>query len=360
MSDSHQGLVSVIVPSYNRAYCLPQAIDSALAQTYPSMEVLIIDDGSTDGTEQLIATQYAAECAAERIRYFYQQNQGVSSARNRGISAARGEYIAFLDSDDTWEPWKIALQVTCLERYPEIVMVWTDMRARNPEHLIVHERYLRKMYSAYSKFPDSALFASRILLREIAQDMAQTLGTAEFKYGDLYSAMIMGSLVHTSTTLLRRSIAAQVGDFNTEYRAGEDYDYHIRTCKLGPVGLLDIPAVEYQLGYPDRLTRSEMRLLTAQNFLNVLEREIFQDNGRILLPKRMTREVLAEAHEWIGYELLAVNETRQARTHFLKSLQYCPWQPNTARLTLLSCLPQNAFRAAREWYRARKGISPTS
>jgi glycosyltransferase involved in cell wall biosynthesis len=101
MSD---GVVTVLIPTYNRAYCLARAIDSALAQSYPHLEVLIVDDGSTDSTRKLVEGTYGGD---RRVRYLYQPNGGVSSARNHGLRQARGDYVAFLDSDDVWKPWKL-------------------------------------------------------------------------------------------------------------------------------------------------------------------------------------------------------------------------------------------------------------
>src|SRR5687768_1729437 len=124
------GLVSVVIPTYNRAYCVRRAIDSALAQTYPHLEVIVVDDGSTDGTAELMRTAYGHD---GRVRYHRQANGGVSAARNRGIALARGEYVALLDSDDRWKPWKLQAQVACLEHAPDVGMVWTDMEAVDPD-----------------------------------------------------------------------------------------------------------------------------------------------------------------------------------------------------------------------------------
>src|SRR5437764_10734914 len=95
------GLVSVVIPSYNRAYIVGQAIESALQQTHRPVEVLVADDGSTDDTRRVV------EGYGPPVRYFYQPNAGVSAARNLGLRHARGEFIALLDSDDRWLPWKV-------------------------------------------------------------------------------------------------------------------------------------------------------------------------------------------------------------------------------------------------------------
>ena len=109
-------LVSVIIPAYNREKTIRRAVDSALAQTYPSIEIIVVDDGSRDHTAEILL-EYG-----EKLRLIRQKNGGASSARNTGIRAAQGEIIAFLDSDDAWLPHKISRQVALLDR-PELAHI---------------------------------------------------------------------------------------------------------------------------------------------------------------------------------------------------------------------------------------------
>src|SRR5207244_13022503 len=95
-------LVSVILTTFNRAHCVGQAIDSALQQTHRDLEVIVVDDGSTDETHQLIKRKYGQ---LESVKYIFQENMGVGAARNTAIRAAKGEFIAFLDCDDLWKRW---------------------------------------------------------------------------------------------------------------------------------------------------------------------------------------------------------------------------------------------------------------
>jgi len=119
--------VSVIIPTHNRAQQTQCAIDSVLAQTFSDLEVIVVDDGSSDGTANVLREAYG-----DRIRYFYQANQGPSMARNRGIEAARGEWIAFLDSDDLWEKDKLDWQFKALEKYGwQCAACYTDVQLFN-------------------------------------------------------------------------------------------------------------------------------------------------------------------------------------------------------------------------------------
>jgi glycosyltransferase involved in cell wall biosynthesis len=119
--------VSVVIPTHNRADKVGKTIDSALAQTVTDLEVIVVDDGSSDGTGPVLKETYG-----DRIRYFFQQNQGASVARNRGIEEARGEWIAFLDSDDLWERNKLESQLSALEQFsPRCGACYTDVRFFN-------------------------------------------------------------------------------------------------------------------------------------------------------------------------------------------------------------------------------------
>jgi glycosyltransferase involved in cell wall biosynthesis len=122
--------VSVVIPTYNRAAKVRKGIESVLTQTFSDLEIIVVDDGSADDTANVIAKTFG-----DRIRYYYQTNQGASAARNRGIAEARGEWIAFLDSDDEWERDKLEWQFKTLERFtPECGGCYTDVRlVNNPE-----------------------------------------------------------------------------------------------------------------------------------------------------------------------------------------------------------------------------------
>src|SRR5512132_3570680 len=105
-------LVSVVVPTYNRAHLIGRTIESVLRQSYVALELVIVDDGSTDDTRERITEKYRRD---PRVRYCHKPNGGPASARNVGFREARGEYVALLDSDDTWHPWKLSLQIGCME-----------------------------------------------------------------------------------------------------------------------------------------------------------------------------------------------------------------------------------------------------
>jgi len=346
-------LVSVIIPTFNRAYCVGQAIDSVRTQTHRNTEILVLDDGSTDETREFIEQSYAGD---ERVRYYFHENRGVTATRNRGINLCRGDFVALLDSDDIWSPWKLELQLACLRHRPEVGMVWTAMEAIGPGGELVSRSYLRTMYHAYRWFPrQEQLFPQSFPLAEIVPGLVPVVGNRSFSTGEIFSQMIMGNLVHTSTVLLRRDRLDKVDGFNEELRiSGEDYDFHLRTCREGPVGFIDMATIRYQTGMPDRLTANAYAVRAATNCLRTILPWIEHERAQINLPDWMLRLRLAEVHGWLGDVLLDAGDSSGARVHLLKSLRRQPWQPRALKLLTMASLPVIVRQPLRRLARALK------
>ena len=197
-TNSNLPLVSVIIPTYNRKMYVQEAIDSALAQTYPAVEIIVVDDGSTDGTGEILKARYD-----ERIQYVYQDNQGESAARNKAIRLSHGQYIALLDSDDVWLPTKLEQQVRLMECQPEVGLVSCHALQIDAQGNLTRTTPLRPQQT------------TNIVPLEI---------------------LILNSPLYCSTVLMRRSHLDEVGLFTEEIRYGEDRDLFLRVatrCKVG-------------------------------------------------------------------------------------------------------------------------------
>ncbi len=192
-------LVSVVIPTYNRLKVLLRAVDTALNQTYRNLEVIIVDDGSTDDTRAALAPY------GDRIRYIYQKNQGASAARNYGISEAHGKYIAFLDSDDEWLPTKLEKQIELLETHPEFSFVAC---------LATDEK------RTYTGYDDHATQFMRFILQPFTQNMTRYV--------------------------VRRECFQQHGLFDTSIHGPEDWELWLRLLKNGcRFGYVPEPLMSY-------------------------------------------------------------------------------------------------------------------
>ena len=305
-------LVSVIVPTHNRALRVSRAIDSVLGQTHGEVEALVVDDGSTDDTRDRIAARYRDE---PRVRYLYRPNGGPAAARNTGLEAATGGFVAFLDSDDEWLPWKLEMQLRCLELLPGAGMIWSDMAAIDPDGHPLADRYLRSMYRRYGEVHLSSIFGGS---QVVAAGLAPGAPSARVWHGRIFDAMLGGNLVHTSTAVLTAERARAVGGFDETLRTtGEDFDYHLRTTRLGPVAFVDVPTTIYRVGAPDQLTLAEHMAQMARNYLRTLEKAIAAGG----VGERLGRRSVAGAYGWLGEELLELGERRDARRHLLAALR---------------------------------------
>jgi glycosyltransferase involved in cell wall biosynthesis len=211
---SGKPLVSVVIPTYNRAQQTIAAMESVLAQTYPHFEIIVVDDGSTDGSIEAIqrfVSQRSNGC--HPILFFSQPNQGASIARNMGISKARGEYIAFLDSDDSWLPEKLECQMQAVEQFKnECGVCFTDARLVNNSGMDV----------------SSFQVHGRNYKQPIGIDRDATKSLAES-----FSGFWISSL------LVRADIAKQLGGFSPDISFVEDRDFHFRLSLVSSVAYVN-------------------------------------------------------------------------------------------------------------------------
>jgi glycosyltransferase involved in cell wall biosynthesis len=205
--------ISVIIPTFNRAGSLGRALDSVLKQTRAPQEIIVVDDGSTDSTRELVADHPA------QPRYLFQANRGVSSARNLGIRSASGEWLAFLDSDDEWLPGKLAAQIQTLERQPDCKICHTE------------EIWIRngKRVNAMNKHAKSG--------------------------GHIFQRCLPLCVISPSAAMIHRSLLDEVGLFDETLPACEDYDLWLRICAGHAVAFVSEPQIIKHGGHADQLSR---------------------------------------------------------------------------------------------------------
>jgi glycosyltransferase involved in cell wall biosynthesis len=336
-------LVSVIVPTYDRAPQLIRALDSVLAQTHHDLELIVVDDGSTDDTPDLVAQRYQAD---PRVLYLRQDHAGVARARNTGIARAGGEAVAFLDSDDAWRPWKLAFQLACLESAPAAGMIWTEMNAVDPTGNLIPGSSLRDILPF--RFTLGELFEERMALPELPElpALLETAGAPvvprerSLYVGDIFGKLVIGNLVLPSSAMLTRARLDSVGLFDESLQvAGEDFDFFLRTCREGIVAFADVPSVLYQVGREDRLTHPSKTLHLARNYVRTMNDAVARDPERIDLPPATVRAARAYGHSWTGRAYLEAGDPRAARPHLRQALRLRPVNAGTLALAALAFLP---------------------
>jgi len=262
-------LVSAVIPTYNRASVVTEAIDSILQQTYSRVEVIVVDDGSTDETREVLSKY------GDRITVIYQENSGPSAARNRGIAAAKGEFIGFLDSDDVWLPTKLEKQVALLNRCGEsvpcclcnIMMNWSD-GPRSSFDIA----WLR------SDEPDG-----------IWTNVSEVVATR--------------FVLSNQGILIRSSALRQLGGFDEGLRYLEDHDLTMRLSLLGPWGVIREPLVVWRetKGSCYKVATARRGSLETAPWIEILERQL---------------ERVAQGHQFRGLRRHLRRELGRARRNY--------------------------------------------
>jgi glycosyltransferase involved in cell wall biosynthesis len=270
--------ISVIIPTYNRANLIEKAIKSVLKQTYQDFEIIIVDDGSTDNTEEIIRG-----FKDKRVKYIkkYKKNRGISVARNIGIKIARGKYIAFLDSDDEWFPEKLNKQIKILQDgSPELGVVYSI------------SCYIDESGKNINKLRNSKKVEGYI-------------------YEDLLGKNYVGT---PSTVLIRKECFHQVGLFDDLLNAQEDWDMWIRIAKYYRFALIKIPLVKYRL-HPNQISKNlEVKIITA---------------NRILIKYANELEIRRGAHSkhyfYIGNRFCHMEKTKEGQRCLCKAISLYPF-----------------------------------
>lgn len=249
--------ISVVIPSYNSAALLPRCIESILNQTVPVKEIFIIDDGSQDNTG-LVARTFPAP-----VRLIQQTNAGAAVARNTGITASTGEWIAFLDADDRWLPEKLERQLECAAIHPSAELIYSDAAVMDEDNVKVGD-YLS------DKRPASGLVFDRLL----------------------HSFFIL-----PSTVLARRSALLEVGMFKSSLREMEDYDLWLRLSRLCPFQLVPQCLTLYQR-QPNSSSRNVQRLVKGEIelFRNLLKEGLRAEQQEVVR-KRLALDLFHYAYE---------------------------------------------------------------
>ena len=229
-------LVSVIIPTYNRGWIVKEAINSVLAQDFTDFELIIVDDGSTDNTQDILSSY------KKNIVVLMQKNKGVSSARNRGIVSASGRFIAFLDSDDLWLSQKLSTQVDFFNANPDALICQTE------------EKWLRNGIRVNPKKRHKKLS------------------------GDIFEPSLYLCLVSPSAVMIKHSLFEKTGMFDETLPACEDYDMWLRISCRYPVYLIDTPLIIKRGGHADQLSGSSgLDRYRIQSLKKIIESNLLTD-----------------------------------------------------------------------------------
>jgi glycosyltransferase involved in cell wall biosynthesis len=284
---------SVIIPTYNRDRFIGESILSALEQRYPAEEILVVDDGSTDKTRQVVH----GIPSGSTVHYYYQKNQGPAGARNYGASRAKGTWLAFLDADDVWRPDKLFTQADHVRKYSEVVMFWGDVdymdAAGKPREPMDWNDHLAPLMFNHPVCPTP------------------------------------------STVIIRKDIFTRLGGFNPLMRCYEDGEFFMRVAAQFPIYFIDQILATYRC-HENQLHRNVRDRATSWPYMYELLAELWRGEPA---KQAILYKVSAANHTHVGKHYLRSGDYREARRHFRISFELEPLLWRNLRRWGLSYLP---------------------
>jgi glycosyltransferase involved in cell wall biosynthesis len=312
--------VSVLIPTYNRRDYVVAAIESVLAQDFTDHEVIVVDDGSTDGTVDLLQPY------ANTIRVIRTSNQGPALARNVGMQAARGDYIAYLDSDDLYYPCKLGLQTALLDARPDIGMVYTEFSGFSDDGFW-DEFHLRRYHaSAYERGGREyqQIFTEHWPLKEVLT-AGRLAGLEQWSYrtvyaGNIYEQYLFNTVVFTNSMMFRRSLLARIGLQQKRFGMFHDLEFALRLCRDAPAAFIDVPTYKLryhagQISTTRRPTGGKIAIRIQRDLLRVARHHLLQDrdyyaSNRPRVDSQIARLCRAAAVPLMSYDVGTDHEDR--------------------------------------------------
>ena len=307
--------VSVIIPTYNCAQYITEAVESVLNQTYKDFEIIVVDDGSTDNTKEVIKPYL------NKIKYIYQQNSGPSAARNRGIKEAKGEYIAFLDADDIWLAQKLELQIKFMEKEKEVGLIFSDMILFNEKGIIKNS------------FLKEKLFFNKLSIKPLSS-------TEKVIYDNVFNALLQENFIPTNTVIVKKECFNKVGFFDKTLFSVEDRDMWLRIGLFYDIGFINFPLVLTRFHETNISANQELALKSR---LKVMKKFLNYSNLPIK-SKKIIKQTINKIYFDLGYLYFTYEKFPLSRIYFRKFLKENPFIFKPWIYILLSVLPTSDIR----------------
>ena len=307
--------VSVIIPTYNRESFVVKAVNSVLAQTFKNYEIIVVDDGSTD------STRAALQPYASQIKYVYQNNAGVSAARNKGISLAIGDWVAFLDSDDEWTPHYLARQMQALNENRDLCMQIADCR-----------------YSDQTGEKPSYF--------EINGTAKHFNGRSYFRPKEPFVFMLRHMSWQLGSTIIRREAVVKAGLFDENMRIAEDNDLVARVALQGPVGLLKEKLIMAYRRAEDVNNLSRIKKtdpVGTRRLVDAIYHKLESLNGLTWNERRTAKGLRSANFRAIGNLLLSEGKMGEARKAYWTAVKIQPSARSIGKYLLSFFQPSGNF-----------------
>jgi GT2 family glycosyltransferase len=333
--------ISVIVPAYNAARTVAATLDAILAQTSPAREIIVVDDGSKDDTRG------ALEPYRDRVRIIHQVNSGVSASRNRGVTEAAGEWLAFCDADDLWDPDKLRVASAVLEAWPDAELLFHDYSILI-DGRIVEERGTHSRQTLFPIFKETSTTLPDILTSHRAvhpEGVAERWRSVATWFGSPYPALMLGNFVLPSTVMIRRRTFDSIGGFDSTFRYAEDTEFFLRLGKVASFLWADAALTAYRRTAGTLLTGNMMP--TILNSTRAVEAHCLGDPAILAAYGSAARKAVGRRYARLAYFYLADLQRREAGSYARRAIGLYPWQQLGWTVLAASLLPPALLRLAR-------------
>jgi glycosyltransferase involved in cell wall biosynthesis len=283
--------ISVIIPTFNRLHLLEQTVESVRKQTFRDFEIIVVNDGSTDGTREWLSRQ-------EDLRILHQENRGIATSRNQGAAVAAGKWLAFLDHDDLWDPAKLQVQADFVKRNPELGLV----AAR---HVRLGVRCRRPSHPTWTK-------------------------------GDLFVKAFSESFIHTSSVMIREDVFRRIGGFPPRYRFADEFDVWLKIAATYPFAYGEEPLVFIRF-YESNTSHNRIGVRTDTYDILMTN----YDPERI--PRKTFLRTMSDHDISFGRAYLGAGDTDEALRWFRRSVERTPFRLRSWRYYLRYSISR-AFR----------------
>lgn len=345
--------VSIVIPTYNRSDLLVSALESVFAQTYTQIEVIVVDDGSTDDTAAVMAPYH------DRVVYVHKPNGGLSSARNAGMRRATGKYMALMDSDDLCEPERLALEVAYLEHNPDVVLCSSDFSAFDGV-AVTEPSHIASYYAAFKDAPDgvASIYPEAGLLDPNSVSWLRARGLAPIRIyrGEMYERLAWGNFIHPPTVLVRRTACEKIGEFDESIPYVADYDWFLRASRLGPIGYLDVPLLKYRYS-PDQMSSDRHTAKIAYGNVVIINKLRAADHAYFTAHRAEFRRRLGGCY-LSAANVLADSSRLRALGELVRSIAHGVVNGQTFRILAKLVLPRFVIERRRRGLKPAEGAAP--
>jgi GT2 family glycosyltransferase len=334
--------ISVVVPAYNAAATLAATLDSLLAQTEPAVEIIVVDDGSKDDTRGVLA-RYGG-----RVKGILQTNSGVSAARNRGVAESSGEWVAFCDADDLWDPDKLRVAAAVLRARPEANMLFHDFSILVGDQIVEERGTYSLQHPLFPLFREFNITMPGILTehrRVTVPGVPSRLATAETWFGTALKWLMVGNFLQPSTVLVRKSAFLAAGGFDGQFRYAEDTEFFLRFAKATPFLWVDLPLTRYRRA-PGTLLTGNM-LPTITNATRAVVKHCLEDEATYRADPSWVRRAVSRRFTRLAYYCLTETRRAEAFRHALTAIRQQPLNTRAWAIAGGSLLPSPLLRSSK-------------